>query len=73
MKNLLKSVVLSIALLLPFAAFAEGAVEGKTIGKVVNENEKISFETMKKFARDFVMGSPPFNGLGNCSLTIVVF
>ena len=44
MKNLLKSVVLSIALLLPFAAFAEGAVEGKTIGKVVNENENAPVE-----------------------------
>ena len=39
MKKLLKSVVLTIALLLPFAAFAEEAVNGKTTGTVVNENE----------------------------------
>ncbi len=44
MKNLFKSLVLSVALLLPFAAFAEEAVEGKTIGKVVNENENAPVE-----------------------------
>ena len=44
MKNLLKSVVLTIALLLPFAAFAQETAEGKTIGKVVNENENAPVE-----------------------------
>ena len=44
MKNLFKSLVLSVALLLPFAAFAQDAVEGKTIGKVVNENENAPVE-----------------------------
>ena len=44
MKNLLKSVVLTIALLLPFAAFAQEAETGKTTGKVVNENENAPVE-----------------------------
>ncbi len=44
MKNLFRSLVLSVALLLPFAAFAQDAVEGKTIGKVVNENENAPVE-----------------------------
>ena len=44
MKNLLKSLVLTAALLLPFAAFAQDAVEGKTTGKVVNENENAPVE-----------------------------
>ncbi len=44
MKKLFKSLVLSVALLLPFAAFAQDAVEGKTIGKVVNENENAPVE-----------------------------
>lgn len=44
MKNLLKSVVLTIALLLPFAAFAQETAEGKTTGKVVNENENAPVE-----------------------------
>ena len=44
MKNLLKSLVLTVALLLPFAAFAQDAVEGKTTGKVVNENENAPVE-----------------------------
>ena len=43
MKNLFKFVVLSIALMLPFAASAE-EVSGKTIGKVVNENENAPVE-----------------------------
>ena len=38
MKNLFKFVVLSIALMLPFAASAQDATS-KTIGEVVNENE----------------------------------
>ena len=37
MKNLLKSVVLTIALLLPFAAFAEEPENGATADAVVNE------------------------------------
>ena len=44
MKNLLRSLVLTVALLLPFAAIAQDAVEGKTTGKVVNENEKAPVE-----------------------------
>ncbi|MBO7282545.1 MAG: thioredoxin family protein [Alistipes sp.] len=44
MKNLFKSLVLSVALLLPFAAFAQETAEGKTIGKVVNENENAPVE-----------------------------
>ena len=43
MKNLLKSLVLSVALLLPFTAFAE-ETSSKTTGKVVNENENAPVE-----------------------------
>ena len=44
MKNLLKSVVLVIALMLPFAAFAQETAEGKTTGKVVYKNENAPVE-----------------------------
>ena len=39
MKKLFKTLVLTIALMLPFAAFAEGAADNKTVGEVNYENE----------------------------------
>ena len=39
MKKLFKTLVLTIALMLPFAAFAEGAMDNKTVGEVNYENE----------------------------------